>query len=472
MRRLGVLVVCYSARETAMIEALMRSKLYDVSVYVADKQKNPRNYALATEHRVVSLTDMPAIVDFAGRYANKINVAIAGSEIPILAGLRNQLEANRATKDITVLTPTAEAAIEGSKVLQRKILGKCYRAANPSHEIYDPAEMSASAAKDAAYKWTKKLGMRCVVKPDNPAKGKGVGVYGDHFTSFDEMWELFFAPNFAIGKVLVEERLDGVEISGQFLSDGNSLIELPYTMDHKRAFDGDKGPNTGGMAALKGYGKILPFMTEADAKEAREIAKKLFIKLSFIYGPHALRGMPIYAGFMLTRDGVKVLEINSRPGDPEWQVLQPLMIEDFADVLMRMKEGRLGDVRFRSNAAVALYKVPQTYGGRGQQGDTRIDLSEAYKLAEQYGGDPARLSIYPGSMKLNDDGTTHTLSSRTVCSVGVGRGGEEEQIENARKTAQKGLNAIEGDLWQRFDPATREYIQKCVDRMKGLREKN
>lgn len=309
-----------------------------------------------------------------------------------------------------------------------------------------------------------------VVKPDMPAAGKGVGVWGDHFTSREQLLEHFLA-NFQHGAVIVEEKIDGEESSFQAFCDGKHLVPLPDTRDYKRAFDGDKGPNTGGMGSYKGKSEKLPFITAAEREKEIETVKRIFESWK-VEDKTALRGIPFYVAFMHTGKGLKILENNSRPGDPEIINIMPVIREDFVDVCFKILDGSLTSINLEKAATVVTYKVPPNYGGyadafpknvKSDEVGTPVDLKEAYKLTEKYG---ERIRVYPASMELRD-GKTYALKSRAVAVVGIG-----DNIEEARKISMEGIDAIKGGaLWHRKDIASKEHIEKSVRHMEELRRK-
>jgi len=471
MKKLGFLVVSYGAREASMIGALRRSA-HDVDIFVADKQRNPYNVSLATEHRVIPDLSVDHITDFAREYADRIDIALIGPEGPIINGARNRIEAATNGK-IKVLAPTQEAAIEGNKILQRELLDSCYPSANPRWKAFYPEHFGNNAgnAKDAVLEWANQFGLRVAVKPAYPTFGKGVGVYKDHFTCFDQLWDKYFVPNFETGPVIIEEQLEGEEFSGQY-EIGNIILKHPFSRDHKRAEDGDKGLNTGGTGAYTGSWFSLPFMNigHDDFEEAERIATNVIHKLTRKFGHPALRGSTFYPAFMATKDGVKVLEFGSRRGDPEGQTLEARRTDDAVDYWVRLAQGREQQPMYLKASAVGLYKMPFGYGGVGVRPAENIaDLTRAYHLSDALGD---RLHIYPASMRLNPDGTTDVLSSRGVYSIGIAddyNGAEFACIEEARQTAQRGLDAVKGNMWQRHDIATPQSIQKSIDHMKELR---
>ena len=163
---------------------------------------------------------------------------------------------------------------------------------------------------------------------------------------------------------LSRKKLTGKNLVLWLSATANTSRVLPDTRDHKRAFDDDRGPNTGGMGSYKDTVDYLPFMTKADRENELAIAQKIFKKWTAkIADNTALRGVPLYLAFMHTCGGPKILENNSRPGDPEIMNILPVLKEDFVDVCYGMLEGNLTRVEVDKNATVLTYKVPPSYGG-------------------------------------------------------------------------------------------------------------
>lgn len=468
MEKIGVLVVSYGAREAAMVDALSRSPNYKVELYIADKQCNPFNVEKATKHIVIPDLNTDAICKFAETNKADLDFAIVGPEKPIIEGARDQIEKRTG---IPVICPKQKYAIEVSKVEQRLLFQEIAPEANPRFKVFDPKDYkSTEDTKKAVYKWLDELQNQAVVKPDKPTAGKGVGVWGDHFATREQLFEHFMS-NFQYGTVIIEEKIDGEESSFMAFCDGKHLAVLPDTRDHKRAFDDDRGPNTGGMGSYKDTVDHLPFMTKQDHETELAIAQQIFQKWTAkIPDQTALRGVPLYLAFMHTRGGPKILENNSRPGDPEIMNILPVLKEDFVDICYKMLEGNLTRVEVEKVATVLTYKVPPSYGGYAEvfpskvnkaEIDTPVDLSAAYALKRKFGD---RIRVYPGSMELKNN-KTYALKSRVVGVLGVGN-----SIEEARQVSLEGINAIKGGaLWNRTDVASKQNIEKSIKHMRQLR---
>ncbi|OYT27028.1 MAG: hypothetical protein B6U97_02505 [Candidatus Altiarchaeales archaeon ex4484_96] len=467
MSKIGALVVSYGSRGVSFVDALCRSEKYDVDLFIADKQANPFNRERAKEHRIISDLDVGRIRDFAAQYRDKIDFGIVGSEGPIIDGVRELIEDEL---DIPMVCPTKEYALEESKVDQRLMMRECAPDANPDFRVFNKKDFkSQGEAKKELWMWLDEMNDEVAVKPDRPGYGKGVGVWGDHFNTRQQLWEHFLSI-YEHDSVLVEKKIDGEESSFQCFCDGKRIQVLPATRDYKRAFEGDMGPNTGGMGCYKDKGDYLPFMSKSDRDEEVDKVGKIFRHLRGKDSNDGLRGIPLYVAFIHSAEGAKILEINSRGGDPEIQTLMPLLKDDFVDVCLNMIDGNLKSIDLRDKASVLVYKVPPNYGGFQDKYPSRVDkaglgsevdLTGAYKLKVNYGND---LWVYPGSMEVKGD-KTFSLSSRTVCCIGVG-----DSIEEARKRSMEAIESIGGGgLWYRKDIASIKHITNSIEHMKMLR---
>jgi phosphoribosylamine--glycine ligase len=467
MEKVGILVVSYGARETSIIDALARSRRYNIELYVADKQRNPFNVKKATKHTVISDLNIEEICRFVEANKDKIDFGIVGPEKPIIEGVRDLVEKRTG---VPLICPTKECALEASKVQQRLLFQEIMPEVNPRFKIFNPEDYkSPDEAKKAVYSWLDELENRAVVKPDKPAAGKGVGVWGDHFTTREQLFEHFLS-NFQYGSVIIEEKIEGEESSFQAFCDGKHIVPLPDTRDYKRAFDGDKGPNTGGMGSYKDLGDVLPFMTDMDRAKEIEIVNKIFEEWG-MEDKTGLRGVPFYLAFMHNGKELKILENNSRPGDPEIQNILPILKDDFVDVCYKILEGKLIRVELEKAATVVTYKAPPNYGGymdafpnlvHKDEIDKPIDLTKAYELERKYG---ERIRVYPASMEIRN-GETYALKSRAVCVVGVG-----DSIDAARQISLEGIGAIKGGaLWHRRDIASKQHIEKSIKHLAELRK--
>jgi phosphoribosylamine--glycine ligase len=468
METVGILVVAYGSRETAIIDTFNRSSKYKAKTYVADKQRNPFNLQKATEHIVVPDLSINEICKFAKKHKNQIDFGIVSPEKPIIDGVRDLIEKEA---NIQIICPTREYAIEKSKVAQRHLFQKVTPEVNPRFKVFYPKEYhSIEEAKAELFRWLDELNNQVAIKPDTPAAGKGVGVWGDHFNTRKELLA-HFLDNFKHGAVIVEEKVEGEESSFQAFCDGKHLVPLPETRDYKRAFDDDRGPNTGGMGSYKDVGDTLPFMTKKDKDKETQIMNRIFQEQKGKTESNtALRGIPFYTAFIHSKEGPKILENNSRPGDPEIINILPLLKDDFIDLCFGMIEENLTKAELENEASVVTYKAPPTYGdyidvfkGKVKRNEinTPIELAKAYNLSEKYND---KIRVYPASIELKK-GESFAMRSRAVCVVGMA-----DTIEDARQISLEGISNITGGgLWNRNDIASKEHIRKSIAHMQRLR---
>jgi phosphoribosylamine--glycine ligase len=455
----GILGISYGSRFACIADSLSRSE-HDVKLFIADKQANPFNIRKAEEtrgkHIVIPDLNVDDITKFAKKYEKEIDFGVLGPEAPGMKGIRDRIE--KETK-IKMICPTLEYFIERSKVEQRKLIEEIIPSANPRFKVFDPRDYgSESEVKRDVYRWLDEVGDEVAVKPDAPATGKGVGVWGDHFASREGLFKDYFLPNFERGAVIVEEKLEGEEFSLQFVSDGEHLVPTPAVRDYKRAFDWDLGPNTGGMGSYKDRGDLLPFMRKSDWREALKIGEKIHGRLKETGGDQ-VRGI-LYMAYMVTKHGVKILEINSRWGDPEVMNILPILKDDFVEVCFKSLDGKLKRLSFEDRATVVTYAVPLDYGGYASySGPRKVDLSNVEKLKEKHGDN---MRIYPGSMEVRN-GEYYALGSRTVAVVGIA-----DTLEKAREISMEGIRKIDGPLRHREDIALPEYINRSKRHMEKI----
>jgi phosphoribosylamine--glycine ligase len=291
-----------------------------------------------------------------------------------------------------------------------------------------------------------------VVKYDGLAGGKGVKVSGDHLRSHEEALNYCHKLVNSGGKFVVEKKLVGEEFSLMSFCDGDTLKHMPIVQDHKRAYEGDTGPNTGGMGTYSDADHSLPFLTDEDIVQAQEInnATVKALKNKFADGYKGI----LYGGFMATATGVKLIEYNARLGDPEAMNVLSLLQSDFLTICQGIVNGTLDrvDVRFSNLATVCKYAVPNGYPDKPVKGEP-IDLSN---VKNQEG-------LFYASVDIKN-GQLIEAGSRTAAVVGIAN-----TISDAEKIAEKEISSLEGPLFHRNDIGTDQLIQKRVHHMESIR---
>ena len=431
----NVLVVGSGAREVAIARCISQSSIKN-SLFCVSKDINPQIFDLCKDYFVTDLANISDIVS----YSRKIEVdfAIIGPENPLANGIVNELE----SVGVRCVGPKKEVAlIETSKSFARKIIDLCCPEKNPQRKEFSSIEGVES--------FIKQLGGEYVIKFDGLMGGKGVRVSGEHLKNIDE--GVAYANEIINigGSFLIEEKLVGEEFSLMSFVDGNVCKHMPVVQDHKRAYEGDAGPNTGGMGTYSFGNHSLPFLSEKDINEAQKtnelVAKQLFEETGTPYV-----GI-LYGGFMLTRGGVKVIEYNARFGDPEAMNVLSILESDFLSVCISMIDGNLKsqDVSFERLATVCKYVVPVGYPDKPTKNfEVFCDQNDR--------------SLFLASVMLKDQKLI-ACGSRTAAVVG-----KNKDVFQAELFAEAGIANISGNLFHRKDIGTKKLIDSRIKRMKEL----
>jgi phosphoribosylamine--glycine ligase len=426
-----ILLLGSGGREHAMAEAITRDGEAILLAFMA--RRNPGIARLAGGTRIGEETDPKQVRDFA--VAEKVDYAIIGPEAPLEAGVVDTLE----EAGIPCAGPTRAAArLETDKAFCRDMMAGHGIAGCPRYRVFrDPSEAVAfieGSEEDL------------VVKPAGLTGGKGVRVMGEQV---DRAGAVAYVRTLS-GSVVLEERLLGEEFTLQAFVDGTHLVPAPLVQDHKRAFEGDEGPNTGGMGSYSMADHRLPFVTEEDHRKALRIMEDAVRALA--REGHPYRGI-LYGQFMNTRDGPRVVEFNARFGDPEAMNILPLMRGSLAAVIAGIVEGTLSaaKVGFERAATVCKYVVPEGYPAAPRRG-------EAIAIG---GAGQARL-YYANVDERN--GALSTLTSRTLAFVGIaGSLGEAERV------AEEAASSVKGRVYHRRDIGTGQLLARRIAHMEALR---
>ena len=433
-----ILLIGSGAREHAIAMALNRAS-QEKSIYCLASNMNPGIAELCTEIKIGNYND-PELVC---KYADDINasLAIIGPENPLAEGVSDDLW----KQGIKVVGPKKHLAqIETSKTFTRALLTEYNIPACPEYRAFsdmDGVKEFLSVLKDDY-----------VVKYDGLAGGKGVKVSGDHLRSHEEALNYCHKLVNNGGKFVVEKKLVGEEFSLMSFCDGDTLKHMPVVQDHKRAYEGDTGPNTGGMGTYSDADHSLPFLTDEDIVQAQEInnATVKALKNKFADGYKGI----LYGGFMVTATGVKLIEYNARLGDPEAMNVLSLLQSDFLTICQGIVDGTLDrvDVRFANLATVCKYAVPNGYPDKPVK-DEPINLSNV-KNQER---------LFYASVDIKNGQLIET-GSRTAAVVGIAN-----TVSDAEKIAEKEISSFEGPLFHRNDIGTDKLIQKRVHHMESIR---
>jgi len=407
-----VLLVGSGGREHALAWALAQSKKCD-KLYCA-----PGNAGIAQNAELVDIDvlDIPALVQFAKDKA--IDLVVVGPEAPLVEGLTDPLQA----EGITVFGPTKAAAqIEGSKAFMKDLCAK-----------YDIPTARYARFTDAAKAkaFIDEMGAPIVVKADGLAAGKGVIIAETIEQAHESVDDMLSGNAFgeAGSEVVIEEFMEGEELSYFALADGKTILPLTSAQDHKRAYDGDKGPNTGGMGA---YSPAHLMTAELEEKIIHRIIQPTVEAME-------KEGCPftgvLYAGLMIVNGEPKLIEYNARFGDPECQPLMLRLQGDLLEILLAGAEGRLDDVKgqvtWSDDPALCVVMATEGYPGSYDKNTPIRDLSEA-EVVEG-------VTIFHAGTALDANGTLVSTGGRVLGITAMGK-----TVQEARDKAYEAVDKID-----------------------------
>ncbi|ESP89476.1 phosphoribosylamine--glycine ligase [Candidatus Halobonum tyrrellensis] len=424
-----VLLVGGGGREHAIARAL--SAADDCALYACASNRNPGIAESADGFASVGERDADGVVEYAASV--DADLAVVGPEAALEAGVADELD------DAGVYTfgpHAAEARIETDKAYQREFMADHDVPGTPEFETFDSA--------DAAAEYVDSVDGDVAVKPAGLTGGKGVRVTGDQVTRAEAADYVRESDH---DEWVIEERLVGEEFTVQAFVANGEMRTTPAVQDHKRAYEGDEGPNTGGMGSYTDTELTLPFMDEGDYDDAVAVLEAVVDALPDYKGV-------LYGQFMLTAEGPKVVEFNARFGDPEAMNTLPVLETQFLDVLTAARDGDpLPDLAFSGEATVCKYAVPAGYPTDPEAG-ARIEV-------DVDGGDGALL--FYASVDERDDGL-YTTTSRSFAVVGLG-----DSIAAAEERAEAALSGVGDGFRVRHDIGTERLVRSRVDHVAELR---
>ena len=335
-----VLVVGSGGREHAIVDALFRSPSVD-KIYCA-----PGNAGIAKQAECVAIkdTDVAGLKQFVKD--NAVDLTVVGPEAALAVGIADEFR----KEGLAIFGHTKSAArIETSKEFAKELMAK-YDIPTAGYKAFDNY--------DEAVAYVEARPLPAVLKYDGLAAGKGVVIAETMDDAREALRDMLLDDRFGKGRVVVEDYLEGPEFSLMCFVEGENVYPMPIAQDHKRAFDGDKGPNTGGMGAYTS----LPFVTAEDLEFAMEKVMRPTAKAMVAEGC-PLTGV-LYGGLMKTAQGVKVIEFNARFGDPETEVVLPLIDSDIANVFEAVAKGeKPAEIVWSKDVTLGIVLASKGYPG-------------------------------------------------------------------------------------------------------------
>ncbi len=403
---MNVLVIGNGGREHAVVQALKKSPMVN-KIYA---MKGNAGIGELAELVNVDYCDIKAVGDWVDAHAD-VDYTVVTPDDPLALGLVDELE----SRGHRAFGPRKNAAIiEASKAFSKELMKK-YSIPTAQYETFDNYEV--------ALKYVEACEIPVVLKADGLALGKGVLICKTRQEALDGVKEMMLDKKFgsAGNKIVVEEFLEGPEVSCLAFTDGKTIVPMITSCDHKRAKDNDEGLNTGGMGTFS----PAPFFGE---KSAKEVMEKIMLPTMYAMNAEGrtFKGV-LYFGLMRTKDGYKVIEYNSRFGDPETQVILPMLKTDLMEIFLAVTEARLADVKieWEDGACVCLVLASGGYPEAYEKGKeiTVGDLDEDVILC------------HAGTAKK--DGKTVTSGGRVlgVCAKG-------KTVEEARQKAYRNAERI------------------------------
>lgn len=403
MKNKKVLVVGSGGRCHAIVDALSRSPQVE-KIYCA-----PGNAGIAGQAECVKIgvEDVKALCEFAKQHS--IDLTIVGPEAALAVGIVDRFQ----QEGLRIFGPTKAAAqIESSKEFAKRLMEK-YDIPTAAYEAFDEFE--------AAWEYVKNRPLPAVIKYDGLAAGKGVVVAESYEDAEEALRDMLLDESFGKGRVVVEEFLAGPEFSFMCITSGEKVYPLAMAQDHKRAYEGDKGPNTGGMGAYS----PVPFVTE----EIREVALEKIMKATA--KAMVAEGVPfvgvLYGGLILTTEGPKVIEFNARFGDPETEVVLPRLRSDIYDLFDAAIDGRDCTTEWSEEAMLGIVLASKGYPGSYAKGVEICGLKSVNATIYHMG-------------TAEKDGKIVTAGGRVMMVVGRG-----ESLAVAQSVALESVGRIECD---------------------------
>jgi phosphoribosylamine--glycine ligase len=407
---LEVLVVGNGAREHAIAKKLVED---GVELHAAMSRRNPGIAGLSERVKIMDINDPELYGGFAD-----VDIAFIGPEAPLAVGITDKLN----ELGVPVVGPSrATARLEWSKAYTRTFLEENGIEGNPDFRICRTSDDVKGFLRDHP---------DLAVKPDVLTGGKGVKITGEHLHSASDV-EGYAAERISEdGLVVLEEKLVGREFTLQAFSDGSRVEVMPLVRDFKRAYDGDRGPNTGSMGSYSCPDHDLPYLSDSSVRKGVSVMEDTVRKISETVGP--FKGI-LYGGFMETEREVYLIEYNVRLGDPEAMNVLSLLDRPLIDVGWEIIDGKLSKTSFQRKATVCVYIVPEGYPVDPKKGEEVMITP------------PEKSELYFASVH-EEKGIIRTTGSRAIALLAKGN-----SVVEAREKVYEDIPKIRGELFYRRD---------------------
>ncbi|WP_188681029.1 phosphoribosylamine--glycine ligase [Thermogymnomonas acidicola] len=425
------LLVGGGGREDAIARRLAEA---GATLYAFMKNRNPSIASLTAGFRIGDETSAPEVV----RYAREVGAeaAFASPDPVIAAGVSDALQ----DAGIRVASPSRLAAeIESSKAYMRGLLQR--------HSIGGSIEHHVLASEAEVRDLFRDLDFPVAVKPIGLTGGKGVRVVGEQLPDMKAAMEYALEVVTRDGKVLVERKVEGEEFSLQGFCDGSRIHFMPVVQDYKRAYEGDRGPNTGGMGSISDRDHGLPFIPPGSVERAKSIMRSVVRAMGQEGRP--FKGI-MYGQFMETSGGPVLIEVNARFGDPEAMNVLKVFDGDLLDTFLAIADGSLlSPPRFRTEATCLKYIVPVGYGEKPEPGTLTVDRS----------GMPEDFDIYYSAVSGTPE-RVEMSTSRSLALIATA-----DSIPEASDKVERNLWRVSGRYYVRHDIGTKALIEGKSRRM-------
>jgi len=438
-----VLVVGSWAKEQITIEHLKRTSGREIFAYM--DTRNPAIETAADGSAVGDFYGVDAIADYAGQIA--ADLVLVTTAAPLSHGLVDELQ----KRDIPAFGPhKASARLESDKAFARNLMEAACPSAVPPFRIFDDA--------GKAVRYAESLYWSVAVKPVGLTDGLGVQVWGDQLQTEAEVKDYIEAVCRerigGAGAVIVEKKLVGEEFTVQALVFGDRIVPTPAVQDFKKLLPGEKGPNTASMGSYSDRTPHLPFMTPFHYQRALEIMR-LTLSALWKRTRKAPKGF-LYGQFMVTSEGVHLIEYNFRPGDPEWMNTMAVLRSPLLDAVVDLMNGGRPELEFDPKATVCKYIVPEGYPRVLNQ---VLDVTYDPEALERSG-----VGVYH-SCGLDEEGRLNVGTERGIAFLCAA-----DRIEEAHERVEEGIRTVEGSYFHRADIGTDKLVRRKVDRVREHRK--